>query len=63
MPYGAGPHICISAAFAMAGAQIILASLLSRFGTGLASDRPVMPIGSVAIAPDHEPDFVLERVG
>ena len=62
MPFGAGPRICIGAAFAMAEAQIILATLLSRFAITLADDRPVEPVGKLAIIPDHEPRFVLNRV-
>jgi cytochrome P450 len=31
LPFGAGPHICIGATFALAEAQIMLAALLSRF--------------------------------
>ena len=62
MPFGAGPRICIGAAFALSEAQIILATLLSRFAISLADDRPVLPVGRLAISPDHEPDFVLERV-
>jgi len=60
MPFGSGPRICIGAAFAMSEAQIILATLLSRFAISLADDRPVLPIGKLAIIPDHEPGFVLE---
>jgi cytochrome P450 len=62
MPFGAGPRICIGAAFAMAEAQIILATLLSRFAVTLADDRLVLPVGKLAIIPDHEPGFVLEKV-
>jgi cytochrome P450 len=59
LPFGAGPRVCIGAGFALAEAQIILASLLARFRIGMASDRPVLPKASITLGPDHEPDFTL----
>jgi len=59
MPFGAGPRICIGAGFALAEAQIVLASVLARFEVSMASDRPVIPRASITLGPDHEPDFVL----
>ncbi len=61
LPFGAGPRICIGAAFAMAEAQIMLATLLSRFRVTLADRRPVLPVARVTTAPSHEPWFELER--
>lgn len=62
MPFGVGPRICIGASFALAEASIILATLLSRFEWSLESARPVMPVGGVTTAPDHEPWFRVEAV-
>jgi len=61
LPFGAGPRICIGATFAMAEAQIMLATLLSRFKIALDDSRPVLPVATVATAPSHEPLFQLER--
>lgn len=63
MPFGAGPRICIGASFAMAEASIILATMLARFEISLDSDRPVLPVGGVTTAPDHEPWFRVEASG
>ncbi|CAN1550048.1 CypX Cytochrome P450 [Caulobacteraceae bacterium] len=63
MPFGGGPRICIGAAFALAEASIILATVLERFELSLESDRPVMPVGGVTTAPDHEPWFRVQQVG
>lgn len=60
IPFGAGPRICIGASFALAEAQIVLATLLSRFSVSLASPRPVLPVAQITMAPDHEPQFVIE---
>ena len=62
LPFGAGPRICIGATFAIAEAQIMLATLLSSFRITLDDPRPVMPIATVTTAPSYEPLFRLERV-
>ena len=60
LPFGAGPRICIGATFAMAEAQIVLATLLSRFKITLDASRPVLPVARVTTAPSYEPWFQLE---
>lgn len=62
IPFSGGPRICIGAAFAMAEAQIVLATLISRFEFGLESDRPVLPRATLTVVPDVEPWFRLEPV-
>jgi cytochrome P450 len=62
VPFGVGPRICIGASFALAEAQIMLATLLSRFEISLVSSRPVMPVAAVTTRPDHEPQFRLSPV-
>jgi cytochrome P450 len=62
MPFGAGPRICIGAAFAMAEAEIMLASLLSRFRISLADAKPVLPVGRITTMPSHDPPFRLEAL-
>lgn len=61
IPFGAGPRICIGAAFAMAEAQIMLATVLSRFKVTLADSRPLLPVARVTTAPSYEPWFQLDR--
>lgn len=60
LPFGAGPRICIGAAFALAEAQIMLAALLSRVAIGLTDRRPVLPVATVTMAPSYEPRFILK---
>ena len=62
LPFGAGPRVCIGAGFALAEAQIVLASLLARFEIALTSERPVIPVASITLGPDHEPAFVLTPI-
>ena len=61
LPFGAGPRICIGAVFALAEAQIMLASLLQRYTLAIEDKRPVMPVGRLTIQPSHAPLFKLER--
>ena len=62
IPFSGGPRICIGAAFAMAEAQIVLATLISRFEFGVEGARPVLPRASMTVVPDVEPWFRLEPV-
>lgn len=61
LPFGAGPRICIGATFALAEAQIMLATLLQRYALAIESNRPVMPVGRLTIQPSYAPMFRLER--
>ena len=61
LPFGAGPRICIGAVFALAEAQIMLATLLRRYTLTLESKRPVLPVGRLTIQPSYAPIFKLER--
>jgi cytochrome P450 len=62
LPFGSGPRICIGATFAMAEAQIIMATLLRRYRIIRADSRPVLPVARVTIEPSFAPMFRLERV-
>jgi cytochrome P450 len=61
LPFGAGPRICIGAVFALAEAQIILATMLQRYTLTIEDKRPVMPVARLTIQPSHAPMFRLER--
>lgn len=61
LPFGAGPRICIGAVFALAEAQIMLATLLHRYTLATESKRPVMPVGRLTILPSYVPMFKLDR--
>jgi cytochrome P450 len=62
IPFGAGPRICIGAAFAMTEAQIILGSLLKAYRVTLINRSPVMPVSRITVVPDYEPWFRLEKL-
>ena len=59
MPCGAGPRICIGAMFAMAEAQIILATLLHSHRLSMDDPKPLLPVGRLTTQPSHTPDFIL----
>ena len=61
LPFGAGPRICIGAVFALAEAQIILATVLQHHTLSIESQRPVMPVARLTIQPSYAPMFRLER--
>jgi cytochrome P450 len=61
LPFGAGPHVCIGAAFAMTEATLILATLAQRFQLRLVSGHPVEPQGLLTLRPRYGLKMTLER--
>lgn len=61
LPFGAGPRLCIGAVFAIAEAQIMLATVLHRYSLAIVGDRPVLPVGRLTILPSYAPMFKLEK--
>jgi cytochrome P450 len=61
IPFGAGPRICIGAAFAMAEAMLILATLAQRYRLHLKPGFPVEPQGLITLRPRHGMTMILER--
>jgi cytochrome P450 len=62
LPFGAGPRVCIGAAFSQTEAMMLLGTLLSRHEIALDDDRPVMPRVVLTTVPSLEPWFRLTRV-
>ncbi|MGH6988871.1 MAG: cytochrome P450 [Stellaceae bacterium] len=61
LPFGAGPRICIGAAFAMTEAVLILATLAQRYRLHLKPGHPVEPQGLITLRPRHGIAMILER--
>ena len=61
IPFGAGPRICIGAAFAMAEAMIILATIAQPYRLRLKPGFPVEPQGLITLRPRHGLRMTLER--
>ncbi|GJD49582.1 Putative cytochrome P450 132 [Methylobacterium crusticola] len=61
LPFGAGPQVCIGAQLALAESTLVLARLARTFRLALPGGRPVMPVATVTVRPDHVPLFRLER--
>jgi cytochrome P450 len=61
LPFGAGPRICIGAVFALAEAQIMLATVLHHHTLSIENPRPVMPVARLTIQPSYAPMFKLEK--
>jgi cytochrome P450 len=51
LPFGGGRRICIGAAFAMAEAMILLATIAQRYQLQLVSGHPVEPQGLITLRP------------
>jgi cytochrome P450 len=61
IPFGAGPHICIGAAFAMTEAILCLAVLAKRFRLTLAPGAVVEPLGQITLRPKGGLPMRIER--
>ena len=61
IPFGAGPRICIGAAFAMAEAMLILATIAQRYRLHLKPGHPVEPQGLITLRPRYGLQMQLER--
>src|SRR6516164_3365421 len=61
IPFGAGPRICIGAAFAMEEALLILAMIAQRYRLHLKTGHPVEPQGLITLRPRYGLRMVVER--
>lgn len=59
LPFGAGPRACVGAQFALTESVLVLARLIQVFRIELAGDRPVLPLATITLQPDHSPPFRL----
>jgi cytochrome P450 len=59
LPFGAGPRACVGAQFALTETVLVLARLVQAFRIELADDRPVLPLATITLQPDHSPPFRL----
>lgn len=61
IPFGAGPRICIGAAFAMAEAMLVLATMAQRYRLRLKPGFAVEPQGLITLRARHGMRMILER--
>jgi cytochrome P450 len=61
IPFGAGPRICIGAAFAIEEALLILATIAQRYRLRLKPGHPVEPQGLITLRPRYGLPMRLER--
>jgi cytochrome P450 len=61
IPFGAGPRICIGAAFAITEAMLILATIAQRYRLRLKPGHPVDPQGLITLRPRNGMAMLLDR--
>ena len=61
IPFGAGPRICIGAAFAMTEATLMLATIAQRYRLHLQPGHPVEPQGLITLRPRYGLKMSLQR--
>ncbi len=61
IPFGAGPRICIGAAFAIEEAMLVLAMIAQRYRLHLKTGHPIEPQGLITLRPRYALRMVLER--
>jgi cytochrome P450 len=60
IPFGAGPRICIGAAFAMTEAILILAMVAQRYRLRLKTGHPIEPQGLITLRPRYGMPMTIE---
>ena len=61
LPFGAGPRVCIGAAFALQEAVVVLATLMRRFALTAAPGHSVEPVQRITLRPRDGLKLKLER--
>lgn len=61
LPFSAGPHACLGAAFAWKEAIAIFATILQHFKVGTDNTVPVRPSVGITLRPDRAVPVVLQR--
>jgi cytochrome P450 len=61
LPFGAGPRICVGAAFAMQEIVVALAMIAQRFRPRLAEGAKIEPVARITLRPAHGMPMWLER--
>ena len=63
LPFGAGPRVCIGAAFALQEAVTVLATAVRRFRFDLKPGHPIVPLQRVSLRPQGGMPMMLRRRG
>ena len=61
LPFGAGPRVCIGAAFALTEAMLVLATVAQRYRLRPVPGHPVTPHGLITLRPRFGLKMTLER--
>ena len=61
IPFGAGPRVCIGAAFALTEAMLILATPAQRYRLRLAPGQTVEPQALLTLRPRHGMKMIVEK--
>lgn len=61
LPFGAGPRVCVGAAFAMQEAVLVLAALIRAFRFALAPGHRVEPLQRITLRPAGGMPMIIER--
>jgi cytochrome P450 len=51
LPFGAGPRVCVGAAFAMQEILVVLATILQRWRVRMAPGHPIEPVALITLRP------------
>jgi cytochrome P450 len=61
-PFGGGPRLCIGSNFAVMEAQLILATVASRYQLRLMPEHPVVPEAKITLRPRYGMPMTVQRI-